>query len=307
MGDILTRGTALNGNVRIFCCRTTELVQEARERHDLWPTAAAALGRTLSVGCMMGCMLKTNREKIEIQIMGDGPIGQIVVDAYNNGKVRGMVTNPHVYKQKDDRPEKLDVSYAVGTKGTIRVVKDMSMKQPFVSEVEIQTGEIGDDFAYYYAASEQTPSAVSVGVLVDTDTNVKAAGGFIIQMMPSAQEEDIQKVEEIVGRMETISNLINQGLEPKEIVEKYFDDYEELEQTPLRFKCECNKGRFAVVLSKLPIDDLQTMVDEDHGCEIVCKFCGNRYTFKQETLESFIGAQKRAMAEKQNEENKSAS
>ncbi|MBQ4253685.1 MAG: Hsp33 family molecular chaperone HslO [Erysipelotrichaceae bacterium] len=298
MADILSRGTALNGNIRVFCCRTTDLVQEAKERHDLWPTAAAALGRTLSIGCIMGCMLKTNREKIEIQIKGGGPIGEIVVDAYNNGKVRGYCGNPHVHKEKDDNPLKLDVGYAVGNNGTLKVVKDMSMKQPFVSEVEIQSGEIGEDFAYYYTLSEQTPSAVSVGVLVNTDLNVKAAGALVIQMLPSATEEDIQAVEKVVANMKPISTLIDEGGEPKDIISGFFPDYEELEEQPLRFKCECSKGRFAMVLAKLPIEDLQTMVDEDHGCEVVCRFCGNKYTYQQETLEGYIRAAKERASEK---------
>lgn len=297
MADILSRGTVLGGNVRVFCCRTTELVQEAKQRHDLWPTAAAALGRTLSIGCIMGCMLKTNREKIEIQIKGGGPIGDIVVDAYNNGKVRGYVSNPHVHKEKDDNPLKLDVGYAVGTNGTLKVVKDMSMKQPFISEVELQSGEIGEDFAYYYTLSEQTPSVVSVGVLVNTDLNIKAAGALVIQLMPSATEADIQKVEKAISTLKPISTLIDEGMEPKQIVESLFDDYDELEEQPLRFKCECSKGRFAIVLSKLPIEDLQQMIDEDHGCEVVCKFCGNKYQYMQETLEGFIRAQKEAKKE----------
>ena len=298
MADILSRGTALNGHIRVFCCRTTDLVQEAKERHDLWPTAAAALGRTLSIGCIMGCMLKTNREKIEIQIKGGGPIGEIVVDAYNNGKVRGYCGNPHVHKEKDDNPLKLDVGYAVGNNGTLKVVKDMSMKQPFISEVEIQSGEIGEDFAYYYTLSEQTPSAVSVGVLVNTDLNVKAAGALVIQLMPEAIEEDIQKVEAVIAEMKPISTLIDEGGEPKDIIKGFFPDYEELEEQPLRFKCECSKGRFAQVLAKLPIEDLQTMIDEDHGCEVVCRFCGNKYTYQQETLEGYIRGQKERQAEK---------
>ena len=145
--DILSRGTALNDNVRVFCCNTTELVQEAAKRHDTLPTATAALGRTLSVGCIMGSMLKDRKEKIEIQIEGDGPLGEIVVDCYNNGKVRGFVEHPHVNLVKEGNMEKLDVGTAVGKNGFIRVIKDMSMKQPFISTVKLQTGEIGDDFA----------------------------------------------------------------------------------------------------------------------------------------------------------------
>ncbi len=295
MDDKLTRGTALAGNVRIFCCSTTNLVGEATQRHQLYPTSAAALGRTLSIGCIMGSMLKDKHEKIEIVVDGDGPLGQIVVDCYYDGSVRGYVDNKQVMLEREDKH--LDVGKAVG-KGVIRVVKDLSMKQPFVSEVDIQTGEIGDDFAYYYAYSEQTPSAVSVGVLIDTDCSVKASGALVIQMMPGAADSDIDYVEDIVNHLKPISQLIEEFEDPTEIVKAIFDDYEELETRSLRFKCECNKGRFAQVISRLPIDDLQTMVDEDHGCEVYCKFCETRYQYSEETLLGYInGAKARKAAE----------
>ena len=288
--DTLTRGTALNEEVRVYCCRTTELVQEARKRHDLWPNAAAALGRTLSVGAMMGTMLKARQEKIEIQINGKGPMGSMVVDAYYDGSVRGYVQNPHVYKEKDSH--KLDVGACVGTDGVLRVVRDMGMKQPFVSEVALQTGEIGDDFAYYYYISEQTPSAVSVGVLIDENMNVKSAGGLIIQLLPNATEETIRIVEDIVANIKPISQLLLEYDEPADIVNALFDDYNELGTQQLRFKCECNKGRFARILRKLPAGDLQEMIDEDNGCEVVCRFCGTKYQFSRETLQGFIDSKK---------------
>lgn len=288
--DILSRGTALNGNVRVFCCRTTELVQEAVERHNCLPTAAAALGRTLSVGCVMGTMLKDKKEKIEIQIDGNGPLGNMVVDAYYDGTVRGFVTNPDVELTKDDNPQKLDVGKAVGTDGVLRVIKDMSMKRPFISEVPLQTGEIGDDFAYYYMKSEQTPSVVSVGVLVDADYSVKAAGALVIQMMPSATERDIQIVENIVAHLKPISQIIDEMKEPTEIVKAIFEDYQELATQELSFKCECNKGKFAIVLSKLPKEDLQLIIDEDHGCEVICKFCNTKYNYDEGTLQGYVNA-----------------
>lgn len=289
--DKLSRGTALNGNVRVFCCKTTKLVQEAVDRHNCLPTAAAALGRTLSVGCIMGTMLKDKKEKIEIQIDGQGPLGMIVVDAYHNGTVRGLVTNPHVEVYKDDNPQKLDVGKAVGTDGVLRVIKDMSMKRPFISEVPLQTGEIGDDFAYYYMKSEQTPSVVSVGVLIDTDYSVKAAGALVIQMMPSATEKDIEIVEEIVAHLKPISQIIDEMEDPSEIVKAIFDDYDELATQDLGFKCECSKGKFAVVLSRLPKEDLQQMIAEDHGCEVVCRFCNTKYHYDEGTLQGYVNAQ----------------
>ena len=299
--DKLSRGTALNGNVRVFCCNNTALVQEAVTKHDLYPTAAAALGRTLSVACIMGSMLKDSKEKLEIVIDGNGPIGQVVVDGYYDGSVRGYVDNPHVQFEKENH--KLDVGKAVGTDGVLRVVKDLSMKRPFISEVPLQSGEIGDDFAYYFAESEQTNSAVSVGVLVDTDCSIKSAGALIIQMMPSAVEADIQIVENIVTHLKPVSQIINEMQDPGEIAKAIFSDYEELETRELQFKCECSRARFARVLSKLPEKDLQEMIDEDHGCEVVCKFCGRKYRFSEETLQGYVNAHKarRESKEKKNE------
>ncbi|MGI6607587.1 MAG: Hsp33 family molecular chaperone HslO [Erysipelotrichaceae bacterium] len=289
--DKLSRGTALNGNVRVFCCKTTNLVKEAVERHKCLPTAAAALGRTLSVGCIMGTMLKDKKEKIEIQIDGKGPLGNMVVDAYHDGSVRGFVTNPDVEVTKENNPQKLDVGKAVGTDGVLRVIKDMSMKRPFISEVPLQTGEIGDDFAYYYMKSEQTPSVVSVGVMVDTDCSIKAAGALVIQMMPSATEKDIQIVEEIVAHLKPISQIIDEMKDPTEIVKSIFNDYQQLATQELSFKCECSKGKFAVVLSRLPKEDLQKMIDEDHGCEVVCRFCNTTYQYDEGTLQGYVNAQ----------------
>jgi len=287
MKDTLTRGMVLNNDVRVFCCRTTALVQDAVNKHDLWPTSAAALGRVLSVGCMMGSMLKSDKEKIEIQIDGQGQLGQIVVDAYNGGFVRGYVQNGQVYQVREE-DHKLDVGGCVGTNGFLRVVKDMGMKQPFVSEVDLQSGEIGDDFAYYFMVSEQTPSAVSVGVLVDTDLSIKSAGGLIFQMMPGASEESIRIIEDIVRNIKPISQLLLEYDEPKDIINALFDDYEELSSSELSFRCECSREKFESVLKTLPTEDLQTMIDEDHGCEVKCIFCGSTYNFSEDELKSYI-------------------
>ena len=206
--------------------------------------------------------------------------------SYLQGLAEGMKLSP----EKDSH--KLDVGACVGTDGVLRVVRDMGMKQPFVSEVALQTGEIGDDFAYYYYISEQTPSAVSVGVLIDENMNVKSAGGLIIQLLPNATEETIRIVEDIVANIKPISQLLLEYDEPADIVNALFDDYNELGTQQLRFKCECNKGRFARVLRKLPASDLQEMIDEDNGCEVVCKFCGTKYQFSRETLQGFIDSKK---------------
>lgn len=185
MKDYLLKAVACNEHVRIYICSTTALVEEARTRFDLWPTASAALGRTLTVGSMMGSMLKSDKEQLTIRINGGGPIGTVLVDAYSDGHVRGFVSNPHIHYQYNDTG-KLAVGIAVGKEGTLEVIKDMGMKENWSGAVALQSGEIGDDFAYYFTVSEQTPSAVSVGVLVDTDNHIISAGGLILQMMPDA-------------------------------------------------------------------------------------------------------------------------
>ena len=198
MTDYIVRATAADGQIRAFAAYTKDVVEEARKRHDCWPTAAAALGRVLTIGSIMGSMQKNQDEKLTIQINGGGPIGTILVDCFPDGNVRGFVSDPHVHMTYNDTG-KLAVGIAVGKEGTLKVIRDLGMKDDFAGTVNLQTGEIGDDFAYYFTVSEQTPSAVSLGVLVDTDNSVIAAGGLLIQMLPDAIEEDIEKVEAIVN------------------------------------------------------------------------------------------------------------
>ena len=222
MKDYLLKAVACDEHVRVYICSSTALVEEARQRFDLWPTAAAALGRTLSVGSMMGSMLKSDKEQLTIRINGGGPIGTVLVDAYCDGHVRGFVSDPHVHYQYNDTG-KLAVGIAVGKEGTLEVIKDLGMKENWSGTVELQSGEIGDDFAYYFTVSEQTPSAVSVGVLVDTDNHIISAGGLIVQMMPDATEDDIRKCEEVLGRLQPMSTLIRDKDSLEEILHEMFD------------------------------------------------------------------------------------
>ncbi|MBQ7890730.1 MAG: Hsp33 family molecular chaperone HslO [Erysipelotrichaceae bacterium] len=283
MADILTRGIARNGRVRVFACDTTALVNVAQVKHGLWPVASAALGRTMSVGCMMGSMLKSENEKITIEINGGGPMGTIMVDAHHDGSVRGFVADPeHHYIYNDTN--KLAVGVAVGRDGYLKVIKDMGLKQAFTGQVELQTGEIGDDFAYYFAVSEQTPSAVSVGVLVDTDASVIASGGFIIQMLPDATEEDIVYIENKLNGFPTVSSLIADGKTPKDMIDMIFEDYEELETCELSFSCNCSRERCYRVLGTLPKEDLLAMIEEDHGCDMHCEYCSSTYHFEEKEL-----------------------
>ncbi len=284
--DTMVRALAHQGRIRIFVCKTTELVEVARQRHDTFPTATAALGRLLSAGVLMGSMLKSEQEKISMTIRGDGPLKTLIVDADHQGNVRGLVGNPYV-NITNEKTGKLDVGRAVGN-GLLNVVKDLNMKTDFTSSVELQTGEIGDDLAYYFLVSEQTPSAVSVGVLVNTDASVLASGALIIQMMPDADEADIRITENVVAHLKPISQMIQEGMTPKEIALALYDDVEILHEQPIRFECSCNKERMRSALSTLEVIDLKDMIYEDHGCELTCHFCNTSYTFTEEELRDIL-------------------
>lgn len=290
MQDYLVKALACEGRVRIYICNATALVDEARRRFDLWPTSAAALGRTLSVASLMGSMLKSDKEQLTIRINGGGPIGTILVDAYRDGHVRGFVSDPHIMLQYNDTG-KLAVGTAVGKNGYLEVIKDLHMKENWSGTVALQSGEIGDDFAYYFTASEQTPSAVSVGVLVDTDHSILAAGALIIQMLPDALEEDIVKVETIVSHMRHISTLLREYISLEDILSSMFDDVEILSTQDIAFRCHCEKATMKRVLTTLPKEERVKMIEEDHGCEITCNFCGEKYYFSEaelRDLERFI-------------------
>ena len=283
MKDGLIKALACDKRVRIYLCATTALVDEARKRHDLWPTASAALGRTLSVGVMMGSMLKSDKEQLTIQINGNGPIGTIMVDAYSDGHVRGFVGEPHVHYQYNDTG-KLAVGIAVGKDGYLDVIKDFGMKDNWSGKVALQSGEIGEDFAYYFAVSEQTPSAVSLGVLVNPDHQVQAAGGLLIQMMPDATEEDIVKTEALLKTLPPMSTLINEKESLREIVSSLYDDVEILEEMPVEFRCHCSKATIKRMITTLPKEERLAMIHEDHGCEVTCHFCNSTYQLSEAEL-----------------------
>lgn len=283
MKDYLVKALACDEHVRIYICSSTHLVEEARQRFDLWPTSAAALGRTLTIGSMMGSMLKSDKEQLTIKINGGGPIGTVLVDAYSDGHVRGFVSDPHIMMQYNDTG-KLAVGTAIGTDGYLEVIKDLNMIENWSGTVALQTGEIGDDFAYYFTLSEQSPSAVSVGVLVDTDNSILSAGGMIIQMMPDAEEEDIIKVEKIVANLKHMSTLIKEYKSLEEILHALFDDVQILHTQDITFQCRCDRATMKRVLTTLPKKERMAMIEEDHGCEITCNFCNEHYHFDEEEL-----------------------
>lgn len=282
MKDYLIKALACEERVRVYLCSSTQLVEDARKRFDMWPTSAAALGRTLSVGSLMGSMLKNEQEQLTIMINGNGPIGSIVVDAYSDGHVRGFVGDPHIMLQYNNGH--LAVGTAVGTNGYLEVTKDFHMKENWKGTVELQTGEIGEDFAYYFTLSEQTPSAVSVGVLVNPDDSIKAAGAMIVQMLPDACEEDITKVEKALADLKPMSNLIDESEDLESILHSMFDDGKVLSSQDIEFHCDCDKAKMKRVLTTLTKEDRMKMIEEDHGCEITCNFCNEKYHFDEEEL-----------------------
>lgn len=285
MKDQLIKALVLNEHVRVYIVRSTDMVQEAQDRFDLHPCACAALGRTLSVASMMGAMLKSKDEMLTVTINGHGPIGSIVVDAYADGNVRGFVSNPHV-EDVEIRPGKLNVGAVVGRDGTLTVTKDLSMEENFSGTVELQSGEIGEDFAYYFTLSEQTPTAVSCGVLLGTDGKVASAGALIIQMLPDATDTDISICEHVLEGLKPMSTLIQEyddiGLEA--LVNDMFEDAKILSIQPVAYHCPCSKTRMARALGTIKKADVLDMADKEHGCEITCNFCNEMYQFTEEEL-----------------------
>ncbi|MFD2617468.1 Hsp33 family molecular chaperone HslO [Terrilactibacillus laevilacticus] len=288
MSDYLIKATAYDNAIRVLTIDSTETVSEAQKRHNTWPTASAALGRTMTAGAMMGAQFKGN-EKLTITIEGGGPIGVIIVDANAKGEVRGYVTNPQVHFDLN-KFGKLDVARAVGTNGFLSVVKDLGLRDNFTGRVALVSGEIGDDFTYYFARSEQIPSAVGVGVLVNPDNSIKASGGFIIQVMPDAPDDIISKVEKRLSEIPPISKLIEAGHKPEDLLLTIFGEgnYKILEKMPVHFKCQCSHEKIANAISSLGNEEIQAMIDEDHGAEADCHFCRETYHFSEDDLRALM-------------------
>lgn len=285
MKDYALIGTAYDQTVRIYVASSTHLVEKARIIHDTWPTATAALGRFLTVSAMMGLMYK-KEEKITLRIKGDGLIGAMLVEANSKGEVRGEIQNPHVYLKYETglKAGKLNVGQAVG-QGFLHVTKDLGMKDYFTSSSALQTGEIGDDFTYYFVISEQTPSSVGVGVLVDVDQSVLASGGYILQVMPACTEETISKIETLIQSFPPVSSLIQSGKSPEDIMSLLASGTETiLSKIEISYACHCSKDGFARSLSALDEETLHQLIHEDGQAEIECHFCKTKYLFSQEEL-----------------------
>ncbi|ATW28520.1 Hsp33 family molecular chaperone HslO [Candidatus Formimonas warabiya] len=288
MSDYCIRATAAEGKVRCWVASTTDLCEEARRRHDTYPTATAALGRLLTAGVMMGLNLK-GEDTLTLRVMGEGPLGAVVVVGNARGEVRGYVQNPHTHLPSQ-RPGKLDVGGAVGKNGFLYVIKDLGLKEPYSGSVPLVSGEIGEDLTRYFAESEQTPSAVALGVLVETDHSVKAAGGYIVQIMPGATEEEICQLEKNIGQVPPVSQMIDEGMIPEQIAERVLQGMgvQVLEKHPVAFKCRCSRERLAHILKGIGKEELKTILAEQGQAELLCHFCGERYRFGADDLKMMI-------------------
>ena len=283
MCDYIVRATAAGGQVRAFAATTKGLVEEAKERHNMSPIATVALGRLLTGGAMMGTMMKNDSDVVTIQIKGNGPIGAMTVTADSKGRVKGFVANPQVMLPLKDG--KLDIAGALGL-GVLSVIKDIGLREPYVGDTILVTSEIADDLTYYFATSEQVPSSVGLGVLMNKDNTVEQAGGFIIQLMPDAKEETIEKLEARIKEVKSVTQLLEDGMTPEEILEHILGDMglEILDKTPTEFYCNCSKERVAMAIMSVGKDEIDQMIEEGNPIEVKCHFCNTAYNFSIDDL-----------------------
>jgi len=285
----ILRGTAKDGGVRVFAAITTDMVEKARQIHDMSPTASAALGRLMTASSIMGIMLKGENDILTLSMNGGGEAGNLVVSSNSKGNVKGYISNPHVDLQVKDNG-KLDVGGAVGKDGFLNVVKDLGMREPYVGQVPISTGEIGDDLAYYFVTSEQVPTAVAVGVLVDTDLSIKASGGLIVQMMPDQDEMLADIITYRLEEIPPISSLIAEGKSGEDILNMLFDDMDLKihERIEVDYVCDCSQDRIERALISLGREELTRLKDEEEKMEVQCHFCNKKYTFAKNDIENLL-------------------
>ncbi|WNR44792.1 Hsp33 family molecular chaperone HslO [Paenibacillus roseipurpureus] len=286
MSDYLIRGTALDGRVRAFAVQTTRLTEEMSTRHQTTPTATAALGRTAAAGLLLGAMLK-GEEHLIVQVKGDGPIGQIVVDANAKGEVRGYVDNPLVDPPLKENG-KLDVSAAVGTEGFLYITKDLGLKEPYKGSVPLVSGELAEDFTYYFAKSEQTPSAVALGVLVNTDHTIIASGGFVIQLLPGLTDREIDEIEGMLSQIPSFTNMLGSGLSLEQILQTILPSFQTLHEMDVKFQCKCSREKVESTLISLGKHELQEIIEDEGFAEVVCHFCNEAYRYDEEDLQRMI-------------------
>lgn len=286
MKDYIIRATDKKKQIRAFAAVTTNLVEEGRKIHDTSPVVSAAMGRLMTAAGMMGYMLKGEKDIITLQIKGDGPLRGIVVTADNKGNVKGYPYNPSV-----DLPlnsiGKLDVKGAIGN-GYLTVIKDLGLKEPYIGQTKLVSGEIAEDLTFYFYNSEQIPSAVALGVLVDRDWSIKKAGGFIIQLMPEADEETISKLENNLKKISSITSLLEEGKLAEDILEMLLGEIEILDKLPVNYNCNCTREKIRKALISIGLKDLKEMLEEDKGGEVKCFFCNSSYVFNEDDLKEII-------------------
>lgn len=287
--DRIVRAISSDGLVQAVAVTTRDLTERARQIHTTLPVATAALGRTLAAASMMGNALKDGGASITMQIKGGGPLGTILAVSDNQGNVRGYVQNPHVdIPLREDG--KLDVGAAVGFDGTLTVIKDLNMKEPYVGSVALLGGEIAEDLAAYFVESEQIPSACALGVLVDRDQSVRVAGGYLIQLLPGATEDTIVKVEGGVYASGPITKLLSENDDPEQLLRTVLSDFdiEILETAPIEYKCYCNRERVEAALISLGAEELEKIIEEQGGCELTCQFCDAIHAFSADELQEIV-------------------
>jgi len=294
MKDYITKVVSSDGFIRGYAAITTNMVNEAQRIHQMYPIPIAALGRTLTAAAMMGAMLKGEKDRLTIRIKGDGPLGGIVVAADSKANVKGYVHNPHVNLPLKPNG-KLDVGGAVGRNGYLNVIRDFGLKEPYVGQVPLATGEIAEDLTLYFARSEQIPSAVALGVLVDTDLTVKAAGGFIVQLMPGADEKVAERLENIIADLPPVTKMICEGMTAEDILRKVLSGIEltNLETVDTRYHCDCSRERIEGALISLGEEELSKLIEEQGKAELTCHFCDKKYHFNKEELQTLLEESKK--------------
>lgn len=282
--DYIIRGTAAEGQIRFFATTTKDTVEKARTLHNMSPVATAAIGRLMSAAVMMGSDMKNEKDLITLTIKGNGPLGGIVVTSDSKARVKGYVHNPDVDIPLNEKG-KLDVSGAIGL-GVLTVIKDIGLKEPYVGQTHLVSGEIAEDLTYYYASSEQIPTVVALGVLIDKDYSVKQSGGFIIQLMPGAQDELINKLEESLKDLQSVTQMLEQGHTPETIINTVLDGFDITihDRIETQFYCNCSKERVERALISVGKKDLQEMIDEGKPVELNCHFCNEKYIFTVDEL-----------------------
>ena len=288
MTDYIVRASAADGQIRAFAATTRELVEYARQIHETSPTATAALGRLLTAGSIMGIMLKGDKDILTLQIKGDGPICGLTVTANSKGNVKGYVHNPMVMLPANHKG-KLDVGGAIGA-GMLRVIKDLGLKEPYVGQTDLVSGEIAEDLTYYFASSEQVPSAVALGVLMNKDNTVKRAGGLIIQLMPNAQDEVIDRLEQNVNKISSISSMLDQDMTPEMILDEVLGEFglDILDKVEVAYECNCSKERVESAIISIGYKEIAEMIEENKSIEVNCHFCNKHYVFTVDDLKEML-------------------